>query len=140
MTDAATPAGARLIELPRFSDARGTLAVIEEAGLPFAVRRFYCLYDVPRGQRRGGHAHRTEQELILALAGRLRLVVDDGRARREFALERPDLGLYVPALHWHELFDFSPGCVCAVLASQPYDKDDYFDRYEDFLAHLRARA
>jgi dTDP-4-dehydrorhamnose 3,5-epimerase-like enzyme len=132
-----TPASrCRLVDLPRFTDARGSLSVVERADLPFPVQRFYYLYDVPEGIVRGGHAHRTEEELILALAGRLSVAVDDGTERREFMLDRPDLGLYLPALVWHELRNFSPGAVCGVLASQPYDKDDYFNAYGSFLAYL----
>ena len=128
----------RLIALPRFTDGRGSLSVVEGAELPFPVQRFYYLYDLPPGVVRGKHAHRTEEELILPLAGSLRVAVDDGAVRGEFLLDRPDRGLYLPAMIWHELYDFSPGSVCAVLASRPYAKDDYFDAYDSFVAHLRS--
>jgi len=124
----------RLIEIPRFVDHRGTLSVIDGTlSLPFEPKRFYYLYNLVAGTRRGCHAHRTEQELIMALAGSFRVFVDDGQSTAEFQLERPNDGLYVPPLVWHELHSFAPGAVCAVLASTPYDVNDYYDKYEDFV-------
>lgn len=124
----------RLVSLPTFRDSRGALSVIEGENLPFPIRRFYYVYSIPAGQRRGGHAHLREEELILPLAGAFSLTVDDGRDRRTHRLDDPSRGLLVPAMIWHELHDFSAGAVCAVLASHRYDAADYLSTYEEFLA------
>lgn len=124
----------RLITIPGFRDARGTLSVIEwEECLPFIPRRFYYIYDVPKGATRGVHSHGSEEEVILALKGNFTVLVDDGRTRAEHRLEHPGVALYIPPLIWHELFDFSAGAICAVFASQRSNPGDYCRDYEEFL-------
>jgi len=122
-----------LIELPRITDARGNLTFVEGgAHLPFDIRRVYYLYDVPGGEARGGHAHRQLEALIIAASGSFEVVLDDGGQRRSFFLNRSWHGVYVPAMTWRELHDFSSGSVCLVLASRPYEEDDYIRDYDTF--------
>ena len=121
----------QLINVPVFTDARGCLAAVD--GLPFDPKRFYYIYNVAEAASRGRHAHKSEEELIFALAGSFRVRVSDGITTTEFCLDRPDRALYVPSLIWHELYDFAAGSVCAVLASQSYNPDDYYQVYEQFL-------
>ena len=123
----------RVIDLPVYTDHRGSLSVLEAPFLPFDPKRLYCIYAVPDGSRRGCHAHRTEKELILALAGSFKVHVSDGASTKELLLDRPNQGLYVPPLVWHELHSFVVGSICAVLASERYNEDDYWRTYEDFL-------
>ena len=128
----------RIIEVPHFTDHRGTLAVIE--GVPFLSfdpKRFYYIYDIAGDARRGCHAQRSGQKLILALAGSFKILVDDGESRSEFQLDRPDQGLYVPPMVWHELHSFALGSVCGVLASDTYNADGCYNSYEDFLADFQ---
>lgn len=128
----------RIITLPQFTDDRGTLSAIEGPPLlPFNPKRFYYIYGVPEGALRGCHAHRTEQELILALAGSFQVLVDDGETTMDFHLDTPSRGLYIPPLIWHELHSFAAGSVCAVLASGLYNAADYYPSYQDFLQAVR---
>lgn len=128
----------RIIEIPRFTDLRGTLSAIEgKPLLPFDPKRFFYIYGVPEGAQRGCHALRTGEELIIAMAGSFKIRVDDGDSAMQLQLDRPDQGLYVPPLMWHVLHSFTPGAVCAVLASARYDSDGYFRVYEDFLEAAR---
>lgn len=140
----ATPlAQSRIIDLPRISDptGRGNLTFIEgERHIPFSVRRVYYLYDVPGGETRGGHAHKQLQQLIIAASGSFRLSLDDGYQRREFFLNRSYYGLYVPPMLWRELYDFSSGSVCLVLASAQFDEADYFRDYSEFLQAVRGAS
>jgi hypothetical protein len=122
-----------VIELPRVNDPRGNLTFIEGSRhMPFDIARVYYLYDVPGGESRGGHAHVGLQQLIIAASGSFRVVVDDGERRRSVFLNRSYYGLYLPGMIWRELEDFSSGSVCLVLASKPYDPDDYYYNYEEF--------
>ena len=131
-------ADCRLLELPRFSDERGSLSVVESNGLiPFEIRRVYYLYDIPAGQVRAAHGHRTLQQLIVALSGSFDLKLDDGFGTRTFRMDRPDRGVYVPPGIWRELSEFSGGSVCMVLASELFDEADYLRKYEDFHAFAR---
>jgi hypothetical protein len=132
-------AGCRIIDLPRITDPRGNLTFIEGCSqVPFPIARVYYLYDVPGGESRGGHAHRELEQLIIAAAGSFDVIADDGSETARFHLNRSYHGLLVPRLTWRELGNFSSGSVCLVLASQPYEEDDYYRDYDDFLTARRA--
>jgi hypothetical protein len=127
-----------LITIPRFSDQRGNLSVIEWAEcFPFIPKRFYYIYDANPATRRGGHSHWKEEQAILALSGSFSVLVDNGRQRTEYLLDRPDIALYLPALLWHEVFEFSAGAICAVFASTSYNKEDYCLDYQQFIWECR---
>jgi glyoxylate utilization-related uncharacterized protein len=117
---------AHLIELPRIEDARGNLTPVEaRRHVPFAIRRVYWIYNVPGGEKRGGHAYRQLEEALIALSGSFEVVVDDGDSTQRFALNRSYMALYVPALAWRQIENFSTNGVCLVLASRPYAEGDY---------------
>lgn len=123
-----------IVELDKHhSDRKGNLSVVENGvTLPFDVRRVYYLYDVPGGESRGAHAHKELSQLIVAASGSFNVVLDDGKCKRTFFLNRPNIGLYVKPGMWRDLCDFSSGGVCMVLASHPYDESDYIRDYNEF--------
>jgi len=128
----------RIINLPKIADNRGNLTFIEgNRHVPFPLKRTYYLYDVPAGATRGGHAHKKTEEFIIAASGSFTVVIDDGRKRRKFFLNRPHYGLYVPRMIWRELEDFSSGSICLVVSSEEYDESDYYRDYEEFTAALK---
>lgn len=127
--------GCRIVDLPRIADPRGNLTFVEGSNhVPFDIARVYYLYDVPGGEGRGGHAHQQLQQLVVAASGSLDVLVDDGTHRERFFLNRSYYGLYIPRMVWRELDDFSSGSVCLVLASRPYEEEDYFRDYGAFVA------
>ena len=127
----------RIIELPKITDPRGNLTFIEgDHHVPFDIRRVYYLYDVPGGAERGGHAHKELSQLIVAMSGSFDVLLDDGREKRRFHLNRSYYGLYVCPMIWRELDNFSSGSVCMVLASNRYDEADYYRNYDQFLEVL----
>ncbi len=99
----------------------------------------YYLYDVPGGAERGGHAHKALHQLIIAMSGSFDVLLDDGRSRKQFHLNRSYYGLYVCPLMWRELNNFSSGSVCVVLASNTYDEADYYRDYGEFLQAVGGR-
>jgi hypothetical protein len=126
-----------IVQLPKISDPRGNLTFIEGSRhVPFEIARVYYLYDVPGGESRGGHAHKELRQLIIAMSGSFDVVLDDGKHRRTFTLNRSYQGLFVTNMIWRELVNFSSGAVCTVLASLPYDEQDYFRDYESYLRSL----
>ena len=124
-----------IIELDQHhSDRKGNITVVQNGlTVPFDVKRVYYLYDVPGGESRGAHAHKELSQLIVAASGSFRVILDDGRAKRTFFLNRPYQGLYLKPGIWRDLNDFSSGAVCMVLASEKYDPDDYIRDYDEFL-------
>lgn len=126
----------KMIELPKFYDKRGNLTFIEEMlHIPFKILRSYWIYDVPGGEARGGHAYKENQEFIVALSGSFDIVLDDGKERKKFSLNRSYYGLYIPKGLWREMNNFSTNSLALVLASIPYNEEDYIYDYHSFLAH-----
>ena len=122
----------KIIEIPKVHEERGKLAVIEKNAIPFAIKRVYYLYDVPSDAYRGGHAHREQESVIIALSGSFEVVIDDGNSRHSIMLNKPDKGLYVPTMVWREIENFSSGAVCLVLASTDFDEGDYIRDYQSY--------
>jgi hypothetical protein len=128
----------KIIDLPKITDSRGNLTFVEaKRHIPFEIKRVYYLYDVPGGAARAGHAHRHLQQFMIAASGSFDVIVDDGRAKEKFHLNRSYYGLYLPALTWRELENFSSGSVCLVLASDFFDEADYIRDYRSFRTVVR---
>lgn len=124
----------RLISLPKIADARGNLTFIEaQRHIPFEIKRVYYLYDVPGGEIRAGHAHRTLRQFVIAISGSFDVVLDDGVEKNRVHLNRAYNGLYLAPMIWRVLDNFSSGAVCIVLASDFYDEKDYIRNYDEFL-------
>jgi len=123
----------RIIELPKIEDHRGNLTFIEQENhIPFEIKRVYYLYDVPGGGLRGGHAHKTLHEFIIAANGSFDVILKDGQNESRHHMNRSYYGLYVPPGVWRELDNFSSGSVSLVLASDFFDEKDYIREYKDF--------
>jgi len=127
--------GVRLHRLFKTSDLRGSLVVADHrADLPFLPKRSFAVFDVPSRDVRGEHAHRLCQQFLLCLRGSVRCIADDGRTRQEFRLDRPDTGLFMPAMIWGTQYAYSADAVLLVYASEVYDPGDYVRDYDEFLA------
>ena len=127
---------ARIIDLPKILDRRGNLSIIEEfKNIPFKIERTYWIYDVPGGEIRGGHAYKENQEFIVALSGSFDVILNDGQKKKTFSLNRSYYGLYVPKGLWREMENFSTNSLALVLASTPYNADDYIYDYQLFLKY-----
>lgn len=121
-----------LLEIPKITDPRGNLSVVEDGFLPYTVKRVYYLYDVPSGAYRGGHAHKEQQEFLIALSGSFEVILNDGKNKKSVVLNKPNRGLLIPTGIWRELENFSSGSVCLVLSSGRFLESDYIREYEDF--------
>ena len=125
---------ARIIELPKFLDERGNLSFAQNnTHIPFEIKRTYWLYDVPGGEARGGHAYRETEEFVIALSGSFDVIVDDGKEKKTFHLNRSYYGLYLPKGIWREMDNFSTNSLALEFASTKYNPEDYIRDYNEFL-------
>ena len=123
-----------LNELPKFLDERGNLSFVEQLNhIPFEIKRTYWIYDVPGGENRGGHAFKQNEEFIVALSGAFDVIVDDGKNKEKYTLNRSYYGLYVPAGLWREMENFSTNAVALEFGSIHYDERDYIRDYDEYL-------
>lgn len=124
----------QILPLTKIHNRAGNITVIEgDKNIPFPIKRIYYLYDIPGGESRGGHAHKKLYQLIIAASGSFDVMLDDGLNKKIVKLNRPNYGLIIVPGIWRELFEFSSGSVCLVLASMKYDKNDYIRNYNEFL-------
>lgn len=123
-----------IVNLPKFLDPRGNLSFIENISqIPFKIERTYWIYDVPGGESRGGHAYKNTEEFIIALSGSFDVIVDDGKERKIFTLNRSYFGLYIPKGFWREFRNFSTNSIALEFASTHYDDKDYIRDYNEFI-------
>lgn len=124
------------IDFKTLGDERGSLVALEigmEKAVPFDIRRVYYIYHTAEGVSRGFHAHRNLKQVAICVAGKCRMVLDNGSTREETWLDCPTKGLLIESMVWHEMHDFSEDCVLLVLASEHYDETDYIRDYNKFL-------
>ena len=129
--------GVHMVRLNSHSDARGRLIAAETTALPFEPKRLFLVDCVSSGAARGGHAHRSCHQLLVAVAGQMKVAVDDGRRARVVVMDTPEFGWHLPPMIWSMQFGHTNGAVLLVMASHPYDRSDYVSDYAEFinLAH-----
>ena len=124
----------KFIEFQQISDVRGNLVALEEGkDIPFSFKRIYYIYGVPADIRRGFHAHKALQQVIICLKGNCKILLDDGSSKVNIDLCSPAQGLHVDKMVWREMYEFSEDCVLAVLADDIYDERDYIRDYQSFI-------
>lgn len=122
-----------VVPLNKIHNPAGNITIVEgNYNIPFNIRRIYYLYDIPGGETRGGHAHKKLHQLIVAASGSFEVMLDDGSNKKIIRLNRPNYGLLIVPGIWRELFEFSSGSICMVLASHKYDESDYIREYDQF--------
>jgi len=125
-----------ILNLPKVEDYRGNIAVIEKDVVPFEIKRVYYLYDVPSSAKRGGHSHKEQLELLIALSGSFDVILKDGKTTQTVTLNKPDKGLLIKTNVWRELENFSSGSVCLVVVSDVFKEEDYIRNYDDYLLYV----
>lgn len=117
-------------------DERGQLVALEEMkDIPFKIKRVYYMYGTAEGVRRGYHAHKSLEQILVCIHGSCKILLDNGVEKKVVPLEKPYEGVYVANNMWREMYDFSPDAVLLVLASELYDESDYIRNYDEFLKY-----
>ena len=127
----------QLLEIPKITEPRGNLSVIEKDIIPFEMKRIYYLYDVPSGSERGGHAHKKLKQFLIALSGSFDVILKDGKEERIVTLNKPNEGLLIHPGIWRELNNFSSGSVSLVIASDVYEEEDYIRDFDEFITYSK---
>lgn len=124
-----------IYQLPRISAVSGSITSVQNSvDLPFEVQRVFYLYDIPAGENRGAHAHRSCHQFLVAAGGSFEVMIEDGRHCKTLFLNQPFMGLHIPPGIWAREQNFSSASICLVLTSQPYDEADYIRQYDDYLS------
>ncbi|KJG13751.1 sugar 3,4-ketoisomerase [Photobacterium iliopiscarium] len=124
-----------LIDFNILGDERGSLVSLEQyQNIPFDIKRIYYIFGTKDGVARGFHAHKELKQIAICIQGECRFIMDNGKQKEEIILNKPNKGLFIDVMQWHEMYDFSHDCVLIVLASDHYDEQDYIRNYDDFLA------
>lgn len=122
-------------------DDRGQLVALEEyKDIPFEIKRVYYMYDTKEGVRRGFHAHKSLEQILICIHGTCKVLLDNGTEKKVVPLERPYEGLYIANNMWREMYDFSPDAVLMVLASDFYKEEDYIRDYDEFLSFISKQG
>ena len=132
-TSSLMDSGVHRVRLTSYSDARGRLIAAETTALPFEPKRLFLVDFVSSGAARGGHAHRSCHQLLVAVAGQIKVAVDDGRRARVVVMDTPEFGWHLPPMIWSMQFGHTNGAVLLVMASDPYDRGDYVSDYAEFI-------
>lgn len=120
-------------------DDRGQLVSLEEMkDIPFEIKRVYYMYDTGPGVRRGGHAHKTLQQILICIHGSCKILLDNGQEKKIIYLEKPYEGLFINHNMWREMYDFTEDTVLMVLASEFYNEEDYIRNYDEFLKYIKT--
>jgi len=130
------------IDLPTFSEpARGSLTVVEShEKIPFSIARIFYMYGVPNNGDRGAHAHREAKQVFIAVSGSFSLEVSNADQTMTFAMCEPHRAVYVPAMFWARVHNFSRDAVCLVLTSTPYDPADYIRDWNEYVSIVSKLA
>jgi dTDP-4-dehydrorhamnose 3,5-epimerase-like enzyme len=124
----------KLIHLARLGDERGQLVSLESnKNIPIEIKRVYYLTGTKEGVPRGFHAHKELEQIAVCVAGRCRMVIDNGTYKEEVWLDSPNKAILIEKMIWREMHDFSDDCVLLVLASEHYDESDYIRDYLEFV-------
>lgn len=125
----------RLLEFPEKGDERGYLVIVEGLkDIPFEIKRIFYIYGSDSTVVRGQHANKESEFVLINVAGKSKVKVKDGMGNeKEYNLDRPHTGIYLPKMIWKDMYDFSRDSVLLCLANTHYDGDEYIRDYDKFL-------
>lgn len=128
----------KMINFEVMGDRRGSLIAFEENhNVPFDVKRVFYIYGTQTGISRGQHAHYKTKQLLIAIHGSCKVTLSDGKQKKTYTLDKPNIGLLQDALIWGTMYDFSKDCILMILANTFYDENDYIRDYDTFLKEVK---
>jgi len=129
----------KIIEFKDLGDERGKLVVVEGTkDIPFAIQRVFYIYGSDCSVVRGQHANRKSEFVLINVAGKSKVKIDDGNRQKVIELNRPMMGIYIPQMVWKDMYDFSEDSVLLCLASTHYDGTEYIRNYEEYVSEMNS--
>ena len=130
-----------MLNFSQHGDERGHLVVVEgEKDIPFDIKRVFYIYGSDKSVVRGQHANRKTQFVLINVCGTSKVRIKDGEGNETiYCLNRPHTGIYLPAMVWKEMYDFSDDSVLLCLASEHYDPDEYIRKYDEFIKEISGQ-
>lgn len=124
----------KIVNFNEITDHRGKMIPIEyPKQLEFPLKRIYYIFDVKDGVRRGYHSHNDLEQILIAVHGKVKVLIKTPYEEEIVELDSPNKGLYIGPMIWREMFDFENEAVLVVLASHEYDENDYIRDWNDYL-------
>ncbi len=116
-----------------------SLCILEEnKAIPFPIKRVYYIFQTDPGAIRGKHAHKKTQQMLFCIQGSITVILDNGFQREEVRLDKPNEGIFLDVLMWHEMKDFTPDTILLVFASDYYKESDYIRSYNEFINYIKS--
>ena len=129
----------KVFEFNEMGDKRGNLVVIEgNEDVPFEIKRIFYMYGTEGEWIRGQHANKKSEFVLVNVAGKSKVKIDDGFSTAIVELNKPRMGIYIPKMIWKEMYDFSKDSVMLVLSNEHYDAEEYIRNYDDYLEAMRG--
>lgn len=127
-----------IIEIPKIQD-EGFLCFMEGKNhIPFQIKRIYYIFDVIKNAVRGKHTHKKTKQVLFCIRGSITIILDNGKDKEAITLNKPNQGLFLDAMMWHEMVAFKEGTVLLVVASDVYKEEDYIRNYKTYLEEVGA--
>lgn len=128
----------KILEFSELGDERGNLVVIEgNQDIPFEIKRVFYMYGTDKEMVRGSHANRKSDFVLINVAGKTKVRIDDGFSSVEVELNKPRMGIYIPAMLWKDMYDFSEDSVLLVLSNEHYDSTEYIRDYNEYKEMIK---
>lgn len=125
----------RMLDFPIRGDERGYLVIAEgNKDIPFSIKRIFYIFGSEKNVVRGQHANKKSKFVLINVAGSSKIKVRDGKGNETiYNLDKPHIGIYIPAMIWKDMYDFSENSVLLCLASEMYDPEEYIRDYNGFV-------
>ncbi len=128
----------KILEFNEMGDERGNLVVIEgNKDIPFEIKRIFYMYGTDATMIRGSHANRKSEFVLVNVAGKTKIKVDDGFSTAVIELNKPRMGIYIPKMVWKDMYDFSEDSVLLVLSNEYYDSNEYIRDYDEYMKEIK---
>lgn len=122
----------RFVNIPQILDECSLCFIQTPGNLSFPIKRVYFISMANTKYSRGFHAHKKTQQAIFCIQGSIRLLLDDGKKKEEIILDKPNIGVFLDKMIWHEMKNFKKNTILLILASEIFDEADYIRDYEQF--------